>query len=29
VAEGGAEISTFRVLDVDTRKLYPEQIYPS
>ncbi|UOQ71467.1 prolyl oligopeptidase family serine peptidase [Hymenobacter cellulosilyticus] len=29
VAEGGAEISTIRVLNVDTKKLYPESIYPS
>ena len=29
VAEGGGEISTIRVLNVDTKTLYPESIYPS
>ncbi len=29
VAEGGAEVSTIYVLDVDSKKLYPEKIYPS
>ena len=29
LAEGGAEISTIRVFNVDTKKFYPESIYPS
>ncbi|CAN5204591.1 prolyl oligopeptidase family serine peptidase [soil metagenome] len=28
-AEGGAEISTLRIMDVETKKLLPETIYPS
>src|SRR5215470_6401288 len=29
LAEGGAEVATIYIMDVDTKKMYPEKIYPS
>ncbi len=29
ISQGGAEVATIRVLNVDTKKFYPESIYPS